>query len=134
MYFLEVSSNVGDTNTYDLEIENFQAPVPSVVALDPADDTGMSNGDNVTAEDLARVFVEADLNDFALEGIDILDPTEVAAGEPGAAVEVFVNGRQCVAVRVYPGRADSVGVSLRSQGSDATLRSLDAWQMKSIYE
>jgi beta-fructofuranosidase len=30
-------------------------------------------------------------------------------------VEVFANGRQCVAVRVYPGR-DSVGVSLRSQG------------------
>ena len=51
-----------------------------------------------------------------------------------SVVEVFVNGRQCVAVRVYPGREDSVGVSLRSQGSDAVLRSLDAWQMKSIYE
>jgi beta-fructofuranosidase len=31
-----------------------------------------------------------------------------------SVVEVFVNGRQCVAVRVYPGRPDSVGVSLRS--------------------
>ena len=51
-----------------------------------------------------------------------------------SVVEVFVNGRQCVAVRVYPGREDSVGVSLRSQGTDATLKSLDAWQMKSIYE
>ena len=48
-------------------------------------------------------------------------------------VEVFVNGRQCVAVRVYPGREDSLGVSLRAQGRDATLKSLDAWQMKSIY-
>jgi len=51
-----------------------------------------------------------------------------------SVVEVFVNGKQCVAVRVYPGRDDSVGVSLRSQGQDATLKSLDAWQMKNIYQ
>jgi beta-fructofuranosidase len=50
-----------------------------------------------------------------------------------SVVEVFVNGRQCVAVRVYPDRADSSGVSLRSQGQDSVLTSLDAWQMKSIY-
>jgi len=48
-------------------------------------------------------------------------------------VEVFANGRQCVAARVYPGRDDSLGVSLRSQGQDAVLRSLDAYQMRSIY-
>jgi beta-fructofuranosidase len=47
---------------------------------------------------------------------------------------VFANGRQCVAVRVYPGREDSLGVSLRAQGKDAMLKSLDTWQMKSIYE
>ena len=51
-----------------------------------------------------------------------------------SVVEVFVNGKQCVAMRVYPGREDSVGVSLRSQGRDAALKSLDAWQMRSIYE
>ncbi len=34
-----------------------------------------------------------------------------------SVVEVFVNGRQCVAARVYPGRADSLGVSLRAQGA-----------------
>ena len=50
-----------------------------------------------------------------------------------SVVEVFVNGKQCVAVRVYPGRPDSIGVSLRAQGSDAELRSLDAWQMQNIY-
>lgn len=48
-------------------------------------------------------------------------------------VEVFVNGRQCVAARVFPERVDSVGVSLRAQGAPATLRSLQAWQMRSIY-
>ena len=48
-------------------------------------------------------------------------------------VEVFVNGRQCVAARVYPGREDSVGISLRSQGRDAVLESMDVWQMNGIY-
>jgi beta-fructofuranosidase len=48
-------------------------------------------------------------------------------------VEVFVNGRQCVVLRVYPGREDSLGVSLRSQGCETMLRNLDAWEMKSIY-
>ncbi len=50
-----------------------------------------------------------------------------------SVVEVFVNGRQCVALRVYPGRPDRLGVSLRAQGQDAALERFDAWQMKSIY-
>ncbi len=50
-----------------------------------------------------------------------------------SVVEVFVNGKQVVAVRVYPSRNDSMGVSLRSQGQDCELKSLQAWQMKSIY-
>lgn len=51
-----------------------------------------------------------------------------------SVVEVFANGKQCVAMRIYPGRDDSVGVSIRAQGQDAELKSLDAYQMKSIYD
>jgi beta-fructofuranosidase len=50
-----------------------------------------------------------------------------------SVVEVFVNGRQYLAARVYPGRKDSLGVSLRAQTAGATLKSLDAWQMKPIW-
>ncbi len=50
-----------------------------------------------------------------------------------SVVEVFANNRQVLALRVYPGRKDSVGVSVRAQGRDAVLKSLEAWQMKSIY-
>lgn len=50
-----------------------------------------------------------------------------------SVVEVFVNGKQCVAARVYPSREDAVGVSIRSQGKDSELKSLESWQMKSIY-
>lgn len=51
-----------------------------------------------------------------------------------SVVEVFANGKQVVAMRIYPGRDDSKGVSVRAQGQDAELISLDAYQMKSIYE
>jgi beta-fructofuranosidase len=51
-----------------------------------------------------------------------------------SVVEVFVNDKQCVALRVYPERADSLGVSFRAQGRDARLRSLDVWQMDSVYD
>ena len=51
-----------------------------------------------------------------------------------SVVEVFVNGKQCVAARVYPGRDDSVGVSLRSQGGDSKLVGMDVWRMRSVYE
>jgi beta-fructofuranosidase len=68
-------------------------------------------------------------------------PVYLEPGEPlrlrvfvdRSVVEVFVNGKQCVAARVYPGREDSLGVSLRSQGVDAALKSLTAWPMRSIY-
>jgi beta-fructofuranosidase len=50
-----------------------------------------------------------------------------------SVVEVFANGKQYMAMRVYPGRKDSVGVSIRAQGQDAVLKKLDAWQMQSIW-
>ncbi len=49
-------------------------------------------------------------------------------------VEVFVNDRQCIALRVYPERDDSKGVSIVSHGKDALLKSLDAWEMENIYD
>ena len=49
-------------------------------------------------------------------------------------LEVFINGKQCIAMRVYPERDDSIGVSVRSQGKDAELTSLVAYQMGNIYK
>jgi beta-fructofuranosidase len=48
-------------------------------------------------------------------------------------IEVFVNGRQALCTSVRPSQEDSKGVSIRSQGNDAELLSLEAWQMKHIY-
>ena len=50
-----------------------------------------------------------------------------------SVVEVFINEKQYLAMRVYPGRNDSVGVSVRAQGQHAVLKKLDAWQMQSIW-
>lgn len=51
-----------------------------------------------------------------------------------SVLEVFANGKQCVAVRVYPSRDDSNGFSIRSHGQESELKSLESWQMKSIYQ
>jgi beta-fructofuranosidase len=72
------------------------------------------------APETAPVFLEPD------------EPLRLRVFIDKSVVEVFVNGKQCVALRVYPGREDSTGVSLRAQGRDAELRSLDAWQMRAI--
>jgi beta-fructofuranosidase len=51
-----------------------------------------------------------------------------------SVLEVFVSGKQCVAIRVYPSRADSTGISIRSQGTSARLVTFDIWQMRNIYQ
>ena len=80
-------------NEYDLEIENFAAPVPRAPQLDPNDDSGLSNTDLVTFVDDARLFIVADLAEFAAEGVDVLTADQANAGvTPGAAVQVFANG------------------------------------------
>jgi beta-fructofuranosidase len=66
--------------------------------------------------------------------MDENEPLKLRVFLDRSSIEVFVNGKQCVATRVYPKREDSIGVSLRSQGKDSKLTQLDAWQMKSIYD
>ncbi len=65
--------------------------------------------------------------------LDMNEPLKLRVFIDKSVVEVFVNGKQALAVRVYPSLSTSVGVSLRSQGQDIELKSLEAWQMKSIY-
>ncbi len=65
--------------------------------------------------------------------IDQNEPLRLRVFIDKSVVEVFVNGKQALAVRVYPSRNDSVGVSLKAQGKDSELKLLEAWQMKSIY-
>jgi beta-fructofuranosidase len=46
-----------------------------------------------------------------------------------SVVEVFANNRQAVMRRIYPSRADSVGVRLFSTGGDAKVRTLEAYNV-----
>ena len=67
-------------------------------------------------------------------------PFELKAGEllklhiylDHSILEVFANHCQGVAQRVFPTRADSVGVSFVSHGSGAKVKSLEAWDMSAI--
>ena len=51
-----------------------------------------------------------------------------------SVLEVFINDKKCISMRVYPTRQDSQGISLRAQGQNGTLLYLDAWQMKDVWE
>jgi beta-fructofuranosidase len=46
-----------------------------------------------------------------------------------SVVEVFANSRQAVMRRIYPSRADSIGVSLFSTGGSTRVHSLKAWKI-----
>jgi len=50
-----------------------------------------------------------------------------------SVVEVFANGRQCMAQRVYPVLPHSLGVSLLSRGRDAVLSLLASYPMEKLW-
>ena len=47
-----------------------------------------------------------------------------------SVLEVFANARISITSRIYPTRADSVGVALLAEHGEARLNTLDAWQMR----
>jgi beta-fructofuranosidase len=67
-------------------------------------------------------------------------PLEVGDDEPielrifidRSIIEVFANERQCLTLRAYPDRDDSIGVSLFARGGTAKFSGIEAWQMESI--
>ena len=46
-----------------------------------------------------------------------------------SVIEVFANDRQCLTQRIYPARADSLGVALFSSGGNARCTVLEAWDL-----
>ncbi len=44
-------------------------------------------------------------------------------------LEVFANGRQCITQRIWPTRADSMGVAVFARGGNAKMTALQAWDM-----
>ena len=67
-----------------------------------------------------------------------LAPIDVSEAEPinlrifvdRSIIEVFANDRQCLTLRAYPDRDDSVGVSLFSRGGTAKFTEIESWQME----
>ncbi len=68
-------------------------------------------------------------------------PVPLSANEPvslhvfldRSVIEVFANGRACITARVYPSRPDSLGVKVFARGDEVRLRSLDVWELDSIW-
>lgn len=91
-YFIEVFGFSGDTNTYNLEIENFAAPVPTLVDLAPESDTGVFNNDNITTDTAPTFFIQADLVDYLNSGIALLDQELIDPDGNGDASDATAGG------------------------------------------
>ncbi|MDI7274800.1 MAG: glycoside hydrolase family 32 protein [Anaerolineae bacterium] len=95
--------------------------------------------------DRARASLAIDRRRSSLEGEAARDvreaPLALAEGEPlelrifldGSVLEVFAGHGVYIAGRIYPGRADSLGVALFAEGGPARA-SLDVWEMESIWQ
>ena len=46
-----------------------------------------------------------------------------------SVIEVFANGKLCLTSRIYPTRADSLGIAAFAHGGKATLHRMDAWKL-----
>ena len=117
-YVIQVNGGAdGAINTYALEVENFAAPVPQAIVLDPLTDSGMMNNDGITADTTPRFTIQADLTPLTSQGIAILNADQAAAGDtPGAAV--FVTIRDQISGTIESGFATPLGDDLFSFGSD----------------
>lgn len=113
----------------------FNAARQGLVALENGMNTRLNN--SLISIESSYSSLHPDVNPRAPETASVLipenEPIKLRVFIDKSVVEVFVNGRQALALRVYPSLQESVGVSLRSQGKDSDLISLEAWQMKSIY-
>jgi beta-fructofuranosidase len=50
-----------------------------------------------------------------------------------SVIEVFVNDRVALSTRVYPTRADSLGVELFVEGRALWVESVEVWQMGAVW-
>jgi beta-fructofuranosidase len=50
-----------------------------------------------------------------------------------SVVEVFANGWVCLTARIYPTRTDSLGLAPYIEGGQVVLKSIDIWEVKSIW-
>jgi beta-fructofuranosidase len=85
---------------------------------------------------------ESTLHEDSLGRSPEVGPLELGDGErlrlrvfvDRSIVEVFANGRQCLTTRVYPERADSVGVAAFAGRGRARLESVDVWEMRDVWQ
>jgi len=61
--------------------------------------------------------------------LDADEPLRLRVFLDRSMLEVYANSRQCVTQRIYPGRADSLGVVLFSRGGATAVHTLEAWDM-----
>jgi beta-fructofuranosidase len=74
----------------------------------------------------SKQFAQEQVAPFALQPDE---PLALRVFLDRSVLEVYANGRQCITQRIYPSRADSLGVELFSRGGSARVRTFKAWDL-----
>ncbi|MBN1671236.1 MAG: glycoside hydrolase family 32 protein [Kiritimatiellae bacterium] len=100
---------------------------------------GLRCGSN--GEAAAQIVYERDGNQLRLNGTGgrlapfLPDrPLQLRVFLDRSIVEVYANGRDCLTGRVYPNGNEGLGLSLFVTGGRARLKTMDVWDMGSIWE
>jgi hypothetical protein len=94
-YFVAVNSATNASNDYSLEVENYGVPSPASIDLQPANDTGTYDTDDITFDNVGTIEIQADLEAYRNANVTILTAAQAAAGvTAGVAVRVMVNGSE----------------------------------------
>jgi sucrose-6-phosphate hydrolase SacC (GH32 family) len=86
----------------------------------------------------AKFAEEHNIPEAKRTALEQVAPFALRPGEPlrlrvyvdRSVLEVYANGRQCITQRIYPSRADSLGVTLFSREGSVKVKSLTAWDIE----
>jgi len=97
---------------------------------------GINEIDSVLEIDSSKSTIASDILTRPIESMQIEssndDILKLHIFIDKSIIEVYVNNQDCACIRVYPDNPDSTGISIMSKGREATLKSLDIWDMKKI--
>ena len=144
---LELKLTVEPGPTRLIELKVFRSPDKSeFTSIRLNKETGLSFGRSWASKRVRNSLISIDTafsstaSDVAFRGPEVAEfylepdePIDITVFTDHSVVEVFVNQKQAIVQRVYPAGPDSTGFSITSRGNNALCRSIEAWEMESIY-
>ena len=124
---LDVTFDGGDATSFGLNVRcSPDGEEQTSISYDPARGLLTVDGTRSSRNPGAR----GDVRSAQLTRTD--EPLRLRVFLDRSVLEIFANDRVCITERLYPERADSVGIELFAVGGSATLRHITAWELAAV--